>query len=189
MNQVIQIWHHKTALGELTLGSYRGRLCLADWRYRRQREKIDKRLQKRLGASFIELQQLEQEPILTLAVEQLEQYFAAERREFDLPLQFAGSEFQQSVWQRLLAIPYGYSASYSQLAQDLGNAKAVRAVAAANGANAISIIVPCHRIVGADGSLVGYAGGLAAKQKLLALEQGTSLGQSTPALATMDLFA
>ncbi len=94
---------------------------------------------------------------------QLDEYFARERRDFDLPLLAIGTVFQKNVWDALLKIPFGKTSSYQQLARDIGNANAVRAVAAANGANAISIIVPCHRVVGSNGNLVGYAGGLKAK--------------------------
>ena len=105
------------------------------------------------------------------AKEELEAYFKGLRKRFDLPLLLVGTEFQKSVWQGLLQIPFGTTASYKELAQNIDNKTAVRAVASAVGANAISIFIPCHRIIGADGSLTGYAGGLEAKKKLLALEQ------------------
>lgn len=102
---------------------------------------------------------------------QLEQYFAAQLTQFDLPLAGVGTDFQQRVWQALLTIPYGRVVSYGQLATQLGAARAVRAVAAAIGRNPISVIVPCHRVIGANGSLTGYAGGLERKQTLLTLEE------------------
>jgi methylated-DNA-[protein]-cysteine S-methyltransferase len=101
---------------------------------------------------------------------QLTEYFANTRRTFDLPLAPAGTVFQQQVWQLLRDIPYGETVSYSIIAQRLGNPKAVRAVGSANGKNPISIIVPCHRVIGANGTLTGYAGGLARKSQLLRLE-------------------
>ncbi|MFD1218139.1 methylated-DNA--[protein]-cysteine S-methyltransferase [Microbulbifer celer] len=104
------------------------------------------------------------------AADQLRAYFAGERRQFDLPLAAAGTPFQQSVWQALCAIPYGETCSYRALADAIGNPKAVRAVARANGANPLSIVVPCHRVIGADGTLTGYAGGLDMKARLLTLE-------------------
>lgn len=104
------------------------------------------------------------------AAKQLDEYFAGERRAFDIPLQFAGSEFQKSVWHELLKIPYGETISYGELARRIGSPKSVRAVANATGANAISIFVPCHRVIGSDRSLTGYAGGMEAKRKLLKLE-------------------
>jgi len=104
------------------------------------------------------------------AVSQLEEYFSGQRREFTVPLEFAGTEFQCRVWSELKKIPYGETVSYAELARRIGNPAAVRAVAAAVGANPISIFVPCHRVVGSDGSLTGYAGGLDAKRLLLDLE-------------------
>lgn len=102
---------------------------------------------------------------------QLEQYFAGQRQQFDLPLDFQGTAFQQQVWQALLTIPYGETRSYKDIAIQLGNVKAVRAVGAANGKNPISIIAPCHRVIGSSGALVGFAGGLDKKQILLSSEQ------------------
>jgi len=104
------------------------------------------------------------------AADQLRSYFSGDRQQFTLPLAAAGTPFQQSVWQALCAIPYGETRSYRQLAEAIGNPKAVRAVARANGANPLSIVVPCHRVIGADGTLTGYAGGLQMKARLLALE-------------------
>ena len=111
-------------------------------------------------------------PLLSEAVSQLTQYFAGERREFDLPLSLYGTEFQQKVWNALLEIPYGETDTYGGIAQKIGNPKACRAVGMANNKNPIMIIVPCHRVIGANGSLVGYGGGLDMKQYLLDLEKG-----------------
>lgn len=102
----------------------------------------------------------------------MDEYFRRERRAFDIPLLFAGTEFQNKVWDMLLQIPYGRTVSYAGMALSLGMPKAVRAVANANGANAISIFAPCHRVIGSDGSLTGYGGGLDAKRFLLELERG-----------------
>lgn len=102
---------------------------------------------------------------------QLNEYFSGKRQSFSVPLDFAGTDFQKKVWAALLTIPYGETRSYGQIANQIGKAKAVRAVGAANGKNPISIIAPCHRVVGASGELTGFAGGLAAKAYLLALEQ------------------
>ncbi|HET6953301.1 MAG TPA: methylated-DNA--[protein]-cysteine S-methyltransferase [Acidimicrobiales bacterium] len=104
------------------------------------------------------------------AVDQLGAYFAGERRVFDLPLAPAGTAFQRRVWDALAAIPYGETVSYGALAAAIGRPGSARAVGAANGANPLAVVVPCHRVIGADGTLTGYAGGLAAKQALLALE-------------------
>jgi methylated-DNA-[protein]-cysteine S-methyltransferase len=101
---------------------------------------------------------------------QLGEYFGGELKEFDVPLRLEGTEFQLRVWQALRGIPYGETISYLELAKRIGDTKAVRAVGLANGSNPIPIIVPCHRVIGSDGSLVGFGGGLGTKQKLLALE-------------------
>jgi methylated-DNA-[protein]-cysteine S-methyltransferase len=105
-----------------------------------------------------------------LAAKQLSEYIAGQRTEFDLPLQPDGTEFQQQVWQALLTIPFGETASYLDIALAIGNPKACRAVGAANGKNPIPIVIPCHRIIGSNGKLTGYAGGLPRKMYLLALE-------------------
>jgi len=104
---------------------------------------------------------------LPKALRQLEEYFAGSRRVFDLPLALRGTPFQQRVWQALSEIPFGETWSYGQLAKRIGNPKASRAVGLANGSNPISILVPCHRVIGADGSLTGYGGGMERKQWLL----------------------
>ncbi|EXB25637.1 methylated-DNA--[protein]-cysteine S-methyltransferase [Acinetobacter courvalinii] len=118
-----------------------------------------------------ELVEDRQHPMLHKVKQQLEEYFAGQRQQFDLPLDFQGTAFQQQVWQALLNIPYGETRSYKEIAVQLGNEKAVRAVGAANGKNPISIIAPCHRVIGSSGALVGFAGGLDKKQILLSLEQ------------------
>jgi methylated-DNA-[protein]-cysteine S-methyltransferase len=105
-----------------------------------------------------------------LAIAQLSEYFAGERRRFDLPLAPRGTEFQQRVWRALTEIPYGKTVSYGELARSIGKPSAPRAVGLANGANPLPIIMPCHRVIGADGSLTGFGGGLPIKRKLLALE-------------------
>lgn len=110
-------------------------------------------------------------PLLKRAGTQLMEYLAGERKEFDLPLAFEGTEFQQAVWKALLAIPYGQTRSYGQIAAVIGKPKACRAVGMANNRNPIAIIVPCHRVIGANGGLVGYGSGLDIKEKLLNLEK------------------
>jgi methylated-DNA-[protein]-cysteine S-methyltransferase len=108
--------------------------------------------------------------VVAEAARQLRAYFAGERRTFDLPLAPAGTPFQLAVWRALADIPYGRTESYGELARRIGRPNAVRAVGAANGANPLPIVVPCHRVIGADGSLTGYGGGLPIKQALLELE-------------------
>jgi methylated-DNA-[protein]-cysteine S-methyltransferase len=110
--------------------------------------------------------------ILRRAEQQLRESFAGERRTFDIDLDFMGTEFQKKVWNAVLAIPYGETRSYKEVANAVGNAKAVRAVGAASGRNPMSIIAPCHRVVGTDGSLTGFAGGIETKRYLLAHETG-----------------
>ncbi|MGW1468043.1 methylated-DNA--[protein]-cysteine S-methyltransferase [Streptomyces sp. NPDC002308] len=114
------------------------------------------------------------------AVRQLGEYFDGTRTEFDLPLHLEGTPFQRTVWAELRRIPYGETLSYGELAGRLGKPGASRAVGLANGRNPVSIIVPCHRVIGASGSLTGYGGGLDRKQRLLAFERGTE--NDTPAL-------
>ncbi len=108
--------------------------------------------------------------VLENAVEQLQEYFDGKRTDFDLDLNPKGTDFQKQVWKALLTIPYGKTVSYLALSKNLGNVKAIRAVAAANGKNPLWIVVPCHRVIGSDGSLTGYAGGLHRKKWLLAHE-------------------
>jgi methylated-DNA-[protein]-cysteine S-methyltransferase len=116
------------------------------------------------------------DPKFINAFSQLREYFKRERKEFELPLEIVGTEFQKKVWNELTKIPYGQTISYGELANRMGDKNLMRAVAAANGANPIPIIIPCHRVIGADGSLTGYGGGLDVKQKLLELEGSWSLG-------------
>jgi methylated-DNA-[protein]-cysteine S-methyltransferase len=116
----------------------------------------------------------------TEVIRQLEEYFAARRTEFDVPVTLAGSPFQRAVWAALRDIPYGETASYGQLADRIGRPTAVRAVGLANGRNPISIIVPCHRVVGATGDLTGYGGGLERKQYLLEFEQSSAARTRRP---------
>ncbi len=113
-------------------------------------------------------------PVLAAAVAQLAGYFAGTRRAFALPLAPTGTAFQRAVWQALGAIDYGHTTGYGALARALGRPTAARAVGAANGANPLPIVVPCHRVIGADGTLTGYAGGLAIKRWLLAHEAATA---------------
>jgi methylated-DNA-[protein]-cysteine S-methyltransferase len=114
-------------------------------------------------------------PILLETERQLQEYFTGRRKSFSLKLDLQGTKFQNSVWQALLGIPFGETRSYGQLARQLGNPRAMRAVGAANGRNPISIVVPCHRVIGASGKLTGFAGGLETKAHLLELERDAGL--------------
>jgi methylated-DNA-[protein]-cysteine S-methyltransferase len=146
-------------VGTLTLIASGDKLCAILW----ENERLNR---VRIGPLLEDIHS----PLLQETERQLQQYFAGEREHFDLQLDFVGTEFQQKVWQALLTIPFGETRSYSQIAQQIGSPKAVRAVGAANGKNPISIVTPCHRVIGASGSLTGFAGGLEAKQYLLGLE-------------------
>lgn len=148
-------------VGQLTLVARNGKLAAILWETERANR-------VRLG----ELVEVDDSPALLQAERQLNEYFAGTRDRFDLELDFEGTEFQKKVWAALLTIPFGETRSYSQIATQIGSPKAVRAVGAANGRNPISIVAPCHRVIGASGQLTGFAGGLEAKQYLLTLEDG-----------------
>lgn len=167
----IHIQYHKTKIGEMILGSFDDKLCLLDFRYRKIRQHIDNRIKKGLKSDYIE----KDDSVLSETRVQLDEYLCESRREFTVPLKTVGSDFQKSVWEALIKVPYGSTSSYSQFAKDIGSPKAVRAVANANGANCIGIIIPCHRIIGSNGELVGYAGGLPNKKRLLKLERNYDL--------------
>ncbi len=166
-NDVIVTRRYEAPCGTLALGSLGDSLCMCDWLAGRHRDQAERRLRRVLDAEFAE----GNSSVLDRAVVQLDEYFAGQRQEFDLPLLFAGTDFQKKVWEALLAIPYGETVSYGEMARRIGMPTAVRAVANANGANPISIFAPCHRVIGSDCSLTGYGGGLDAKEYLLRLEQ------------------
>jgi methylated-DNA-[protein]-cysteine S-methyltransferase len=124
-------------------------------------------------------------PVIARAMAQVQEYFAAERHAFDVPLDLHGTAFQVKVWRLLAEIPYGRTVSYGEQAGRLGDARKARAVGAANGRNPVSIVLPCHRVVGADGSLTGFAGGLDAKRYLLAFEARQDAGDVRSAASTL----
>jgi len=163
----IEIAYYRNHGVELIMGVYDGKLCLLDYLHRAKRSTIDKRVQTGLDVKYIERENALHKEIS----KELDEYFEGKRKSFSIPLLFVGSTFQKSVWNALLAIPYGTTKSYKAQAQILGDSKKVRAVANANGANAMAIIVPCHRVVASDGGLGGYAGGIETKIKLLDIEQ------------------
>lgn len=162
----IIVKNYSSQVGELLIGSYGDKLCLCDWRYRTKRSTIDARIQEGLNAIY----QMGTSPIIEQAIAELEEYFRKERKEFDIPLLMVGTDFQKQIWNALIEVPYGKTETYLALSEKINNPKAIRAVASANGANAISIFIPCHRIIGSDKSLVGYAGGTQAKKELLDIE-------------------
>jgi methylated-DNA-[protein]-cysteine S-methyltransferase len=156
----------KSPLGELILMATEDKLCLCDWKYRKMRASIDTRI-----LDYYKTEEREESnEVINETIHQLNDYFEKKRTHFDIPLELIGTEFQQRVWQELQRISYGKTISYLQLSKNLGDEKAIRAAATSNGANGISILIPCHRVIGSDGSLTGYAGGLPAKKKLLIIE-------------------
>ncbi len=162
----IHISYYKTKIGELIIGSFERKLCILDFRYRKKRMRVDNRVKRLLNAEFIEFE----DEIISQAKSQIDEYLKGERRSFDIPIVLVGTDFQQQVWNELLKIPYGKTASYLDIAKGIHHPKAVRAVASANGANAIAFLVPCHRVISSDGSLGGYGGGVAVKKRLLEME-------------------
>ena len=161
---VIHTRNYPSPLGELLLGDWQGELVLCDWL-------LDSRVPQLLNATLQE----QATPLLAETVAQLNAYFTGHRRDFDLPVRLVGTPFQERVWQALRAIPCGQTCSYQNIADAIGNPKATRAVAGAISRNPVSVIVPCHRVIGKNGGLTGYNGGTDAlyiKERLLALEQG-----------------
>lgn len=163
---IISAQIYRSPCGILTLGSLGNQLCLCDWQTANDRKSIINRIERLLHANLT----WKQSETTDNAASQLDEYFAGKRKVFDVPLLFAGTDFQKAVWTGLLRIPFGKTASYAELAKFIGFPNSVRPVANANKANAISIFAPCHRVIGSDHSLTGYGGGLFAKRFLLNLE-------------------
>lgn len=168
---VVHVARIATPLGPMLAGASDAGLCLLEFADRRGLETQLTRVQKRLNARALP----GTHPVLARLAAQLEEYFSGARRDFTVPLVFTGTEFQEKVWRALLTIPCGETRSYQEQAALIGAPGSVRAVARANGDNCIAILVPCHRVIGKDGSLTGYAGGLPRKQALLDLERGADL--------------
>ena len=162
----INIQYFNSSCGLFVLASFGDKLCLCDWSNNPCAERNKRRIERYLNASF----KIEMTSVLEEAKRQLDGYFAGNRKAFTIPLHLVGTDFQQQAWNELLNIPYGATTSYKEIAQNIGKPKAVRAVAGAIGANGISILIPCHRVIGSDKSLTGYAGGLKAKKMLLQIE-------------------
>lgn len=163
-------YKYTTPAGETIIGATEEALVLCDWKCNRHRLNSQKRIEEYFGEKFIE----GKNEIIEKTIIQLGEYFEKKRKEFDIPILLVGTEFQKRIWQLLREIGYGETAAYSTLAERYGDKKAVRGTAQAVGKNPISIIVPCHRIIGKNGTLTGYAGGLETKNKLLQIE-GTTL--------------
>lgn len=166
----IKISRYSSPVGELMLGSWGDELCMCDWVSEKQPLASCQRICRHLGGECEE----GSSEVIELAADQLDEYFRGQRSGFSVPVKFAGTRFQKMVWSGLLKIPYGTTVSYAELAGSINCPNGVRAVASAIGRNPISIIVPCHRVIGSNRKFTGYAGGLAAKQHLLALEQVSS---------------
>ena len=166
MENSISLQHYDSPCGRLVLASFADRLCLCDWSDNPFAERNRRRIEKYLKATS----KTETTSVLEETKRQLDEYFAGKRKAFDIQLCLVGTDFQHKVWNALRSIPYGSTKSYKDIAQCIGKPKAVRAVAGAIGANAISILIPCHRVIGSDHSLTGYAGGLEAKRRLLGME-------------------
>lgn len=166
MQEFIALQYYNSPCGTLRLASHNGKLCLCDWNDNPHRRLTDCKIKRFLQSEYIE----HKSDIITIAITQLNEYFNCQRTQFDLPLLLIGSEFQKSIWHFLPNIPYGTTSSYSDITHAINRQTATRAVANAIGANPISIILPCHRVIGKNHNLTGYAGGLNAKQFLLNLE-------------------
>ena len=164
---VIRTERIATPLGAMLAGATDNGICLLEFIDSDRIERQLRRVQKLFRAELI----TDRNPHLNTLSIQLEQYFAGSRKEFDLVVVALGTPFQQAVWKELVKIPYGKTISYKEEAERIGRPTAVRAVARANGANPISVVIPCHRVIGKNGKLVGYGGGLGRKQWLLDLER------------------
>ena len=157
----------ESPVGTLLLGMYNGELCCVEFgRLDQLSDSLKKWARRWTGADRLIVDGKALQPFRS----QLEQYFAGNRKTFDLPVRLYGTPFQLRVWSALSSIPYGETRSYKEVAKKIGCDKAVRAVGGANHRNPLSIIVPCHRVIGSDGSMVGYGGGLSVKIRLLELE-------------------
>ena len=168
MNHTILTRPYESPCGQLLLGSWGPKLCLCDWPSHQAQKRLARVLHTKVTEGNSEA--------TDRAAQILDAYFSGQHPRWDVPLLLAGTAFQQSVWRELLTIPWGTTISYGELARRLHKPRAVRAVANAVGANALSIFVPCHRIIGSAQSLTGYAGGLPAKHFLLTHEALWKLG-------------
>ena len=165
---IIDLKRIETPLGTMIACGIQDGICLLEFSDRKMLETELKDLAKRLNSTIVYGENLH----FPLLEEELKKYFNRELQEFSVPLISPGTDFQNQVWRALKKIPYGKTRSYKEQALALGDEKAVRAVARANGMNRLAILIPCHRVIGADGQLTGYAGGLWRKQRLLELESG-----------------
>lgn len=175
MKRTITIKRIETPLGSMFAGSINKGICFLEFVDRQSKDNGLAKLGKLLDAAVVEG---DDHNLLALTM-QLDEYFQGERKDFDIPLAIVGTPFQSKVWESLQNIPYGEVISYQEQARRIGCLKAVRAVGRANGANRIAILIPCHRVIGKNGSLVGYKGGLWRKKRLLALEKSNKTRQTS----------
>lgn len=180
----------ETPVGNVLLGAIGGLLCLCDWKNSKRRLQNANRIKRLLKVDLVDFPSLQEEPellaeasslqeslsVLNKTEKELAEYFAGSRQSFDIPLLLVGTDFQKSVWQALKEIPYGEVVTYMDVSHFIGNPQAIRAVSQAIGSNPLSLLIPCHRVVGSNGSLTGYAGGIDAKRWLLELEKGAQKG-------------
>ncbi|MDE7414350.1 MAG: methylated-DNA--[protein]-cysteine S-methyltransferase [Muribaculaceae bacterium] len=169
MKNIIKIATYRSPCGDLLLGAIDKWLCLCDWKESGHHKRMIGRLLKHFDVEIQEGGNY----VIDMAQGQLDEYFGNRRKVFTVPLLPVGTEFQKKVWDGLATIPFGETLSYQKMAQRLGMDNSVRALANANGANALSIFIPCHRVIGSDGKLTGYAGGIDTKRYLLNLEKGS----------------
>lgn len=166
MIRYITIRYYDTPVEKMVLGSFGDEMVLCDWVVGHRRRRTDEMVQRALGSTYVE----GTSPVLDRCIDELDEYFAGRRRMFDISIRLTGTAFQNRVWTTLSTIPFGHTVSYGALAVRMGMPCGARAVAGAVGANPVSVLVPCHRVIGSNGSLTGYAGGLEVKSKLLELE-------------------
>ena len=181
----------ETPVGNMLLGAFGGLLCLCDWKNSKRRLQNANRIKRLLKVDLVDFPSLQEEPellaeasalqeslsVLDETEKELAEYFAGSRQSFDIPLLLVGTDFQKSVWLALRAIPYGEVVTYMDVSHSIGNPQAIRAVSQAIGSNPLSVLIPCHRVVGSTGALTGYAGGIEAKRCLLELENGQEKGK------------
>jgi AraC family transcriptional regulator of adaptative response/methylated-DNA-[protein]-cysteine methyltransferase len=165
---VIEVSRLPTPLGPMLAGASAEALVLLEFVDRRALPTQVRRIRQRMGAVFVP----GRNRLIDQTAHALNEYFSGDRQDFGIPITMPGTPFQRDVWKALREIPYGETRSYGELARSVGRPSAVRAVGTANGHNALAIVVPCHRVVGSDGKLVGYGGGLWRKQRLLEIERG-----------------
>lgn len=166
---VIRYQYYNSPCGEMVLYSYDGRLCMCDWARSHDGSSASLVMRSELKADFEE----RRSAVISEAIRQLDAYFSRKTHTLKVPMLLVGTDFQKRVWKSLLKIPYGHTTTYSQLARDLGVPTATRAVANACGENVLSLFLPCHRVLGKNGDLYGYSGGLDVKRFLLDLEDNT----------------